>query len=549
MIRNNQQPPAPQPPAPQPPVPQPPAPQPPPAPDFVTIDMLPQDTMVSQPEPVQFPRTQVGTELSGPRFVVQDNVPVAIADEQGNYHYPIGSEQFDQVNATAVVYRTLSTYERYMGHETPWSFDGPLTINPHAGEGKTAYYSRWDDSINFCQWDSPSLGKTVKTAESPDVIAHETGHAILDGLRPNIGWGTEGAAFHEGFGDSSAILHALQYDSNLDKILAENGGDFGKPSLLSRLAEEFGTAFNKEDQNPNNDDHPYYRTALNEFRYKNPRELPSDSYPPTYPEEVLTSEAHSFSRVWSGTFYALVGSLFNQTSQTAATPKEALIEAREALGPIWTRAFDYIPASNVKFKDVAVGMLREAALYQDGKYFDSTAATLIDRNLLSREEAQAAKQAAHAQGTVSLPGPVKTTFEADQALKSLSKELDLPADMRFKADAVKQGSDGRTVLLFRAPEQMEVSLQGHGAADMEISSGLTLVFDKQGKLIARNFAPVEESDRQGAREMAQHLMMGGRVAGPDQLFQSVNPDGRAFKARLVPQVDGNPRFEQIPVFD
>lgn len=508
--------------------------------------MLPQDTMVSQPEPVQFPREQVGTQLAGPRFVVDDNVPVAMPDQEGNYHFQVGTDQFDQVNSTAVVYRTLSTYERYMGHETPWSFDGPLTIHPHAGEGKTAYYSRWDDSINFCQWNSPSLGKVVKTAESPDVIAHETGHAILDGLRPNIGWGTEGAAFHEGFGDSSAILHALQYDSNLDKILAENEGDFGRPSLLSRLAEEFGTAFNKEDQNPNNDDHPYYRTALNDFRYKNPRELPSDTYPPTYPEEVLTSEAHSFSRVWSGTFYALVGSLYNQCSQTSATPKEGLVEAREALGNIWAKAFDFIPSSNLKFKDVAVGMLREAALYQEGKYFDSVAATLIDRNLLSREEAQAAKQAGQ---SVSLPGPVSTPFQADQALAALRQDLGLPEGMKFRADAVKQGADGRQVLLFRAPEQMEVSLGQHGPAEMELSSGLTLVFDRQGKLVAQTFTPVEEQDRQNARQVAQQLVEQGRLAGPDQLFQSVDSQGRNFKARLVPQVQGMPRLEQIPVWD
>lgn len=548
MIRNQQPAPPPQTPPQQPPQqpPQPP-PQPEPSP-LVTIDMLAQDTMVSTPEPVLFPREQVGTQLSGPRFVVQDRVPVAIADADGNYHYQVGTDQFDQVNATAVVYRTLSTYERHMGHETPWSFDGPLTINPHAGEGKTAYYSRWDDSINFCQWSSPSLGKVVKTSESPDVIAHETGHAILDGLRPNIGWGTEGSAFHEGFGDSSAIVHALQYDSNLDKILAENGGDFSRPSLLSRMAEEFGTAFNKEDQNPNNDDRQYYRTALNEFRYQDPATLPRDSYPPKLPEEVLSSEPHSFSRVWSGTFYSLVGSLYDQcAAQPDVSPKAALVETREALGAIFARSFDFIPASNVKFKDVALGMLRQAAIQDEGKYFDSVAATLVDRNLLTRDEAQAARKPQASD--VRLSGPVRSAFEADQALAGLRKELDLPEDVRFKADGVKQGADGRTVLLFRAPESLEVNLAHHGPAEMEVSSGLTLVFSREGELVSRVYTPVTDSDRENARQVATDLSAHGRVAGDDQLFQSKNPEGLAFKARLVPQVDGLPRLEQIPVWD
>ncbi len=529
-----------------PPTPPPPEP-PPPEPDpFVVVDMLAQDPMVSVLEPVALPRVEIGTQLAGPRMQVQDRVPVAMADEQGNYHYQLGSDQFDQVNTTAVVARTLLSYERYMGHQTPWSFDGPLTINPHAGTGKTAYYSRWDDSINFCQWNSPSLGKTVKTAESPDVIAHETGHAILDGLRPNIGWGTEPASFHEGFGDSSAILHALQYDSNLDKILAENEGDFSRPSLLSRMAEEFGTAFNKEDQNPNNDNNPYYRTALNEFRYVDPRQLPRDSYPPTYPEEVLTSEPHSFSRVWSGTFYSLVGALYGQCQQEAATPREALVAAREALGPIFARSFDHMPTSNLKFRDVALGMLREAATFEQGKFFDTVAGVLIDRNLLTREEAQQARQPAPA---VSLTGPVRTPFEAEQALSSLRKELGLPEGLAWKADPVQAGADGRQVLLFRAPDRVEVSLGHHGDAEMELNSGLTLVFDREGKLVSQTFTPVEESDREDARSFAQDLQAQGRIAGSDQLFQSVDPGGRPFKARLVPQVTGLPRLEQVPVWD
>ncbi|MEW6277893.1 MAG: hypothetical protein AB1758_04660 [Candidatus Eremiobacterota bacterium] len=514
-------------------------------PDEITVMMLPQDTLVCCPEAVLIPREQLGQRLSGPRLRVQDDVPVAQADERGDYRLRVGSDQFDQVNASAVVARTLLTYERYMGHSTPWAFDGPLTVNPHAGEGKTAYYSRWDDSINFCQWNSPSLHKVVKTSESPDVIAHETGHAILDGIRPSLGWGTEPAAFHEGFGDSSAVLHALQYDTNLDKILAENGGDFSRPSLVSRLAEEFGTAFNREDQNPNNDDHPYYRTALNEFRYKNPRELPSDSYPPSLPEEVLSSEPHSFSRVWSGTFYALVGALYHQCAPEAATPRAALIQAREALGPIWGRSLDHLPASNLKFRDAALAMLREAARFQEGKYFDTMATVLVDRNLLSREEADQARQPVP---DVRLAGPVGSQFEAQQALESLREQLGLPG-LAWQADRPLAGADGRQVLLFRAPERVEVELAGHGPVELELSSSLQLTFDRDGRLVSQSFRPVAEEDRQDARGFARKLAAEGRVAAGDQAFQDRDGSGRPFKARVVPQVTGLPRLEQVPVWD
>jgi hypothetical protein len=44
------------------------------------------------------------------------------------------------------------------------------------------------------------------------VVCHELGHAILDALKPqlfNVA-STEAGAFHEAFGDISAILCALQ---------------------------------------------------------------------------------------------------------------------------------------------------------------------------------------------------------------------------------------------------------------------------------------------------------------------------------------------------
>ena len=56
---------------------------------------------------------------------------------------------------------------------------------------------------------------TVFSGESPDVVAHELGHAVLDSLKPALFElaSIEAAAFHESFGDMSAILTALQLPS------------------------------------------------------------------------------------------------------------------------------------------------------------------------------------------------------------------------------------------------------------------------------------------------------------------------------------------------
>lgn len=503
-----------------------------PAQDKISINMLPQDPLISQTEVVQFDKVQFGQQLSGPRLHTQDTVAVAQADAQGNYLVEIGSPQFDQVNTHGIVAGALLTHEHYMGHSIPWSFKGPLQVNPHAGEGKTAYYSRWDQSINFFQWDSPSLGKTVKTSQSFDVGSHEMGHAILDGLRPGLLAGTESKAFHEGFGDSAAILHALQYDSNLEKILAENGGDFSKPSLVTRLAEEFGTAFNKEDDNPKNDNNPYYRTALNEFKYKDPKQLPSDTYPPSQPEEVLTSEPHSFSRIWSGSFYSMLGSLYNQcvSSSGEGGQLQALRQARDVLGTIWGHSLDHLPAANLKFRQAASGMLREAHQFEGGKYFDSLAAVMVDRNLLTPEQVEDAQKPARSAQLSHLP---QSRQGAEEMLASLGIEGD------WKADKSLPGAQGRRVYTFRAPERVDLDLGERGPAYLQAEAGLTLVFDAQGKLVSEINTPLSAADRADLQQQARQLSDSGRVVPED----GIGP------ARLVSRREGIPEFQMIPIWD
>ena len=461
----------------------------------VAVRLLPQDTMVATPEDVLLPAEQLGDRLQGSRLRTRDSFPLAQADAERNYRPEVGTPQFDQVNAHGVVAGTLLTYERYTGKNISWSFPGRMEVRPHAGEGKTAYYSRWDQSVNFCQWDSPSLGKTVKTSESFDVASHEAGHAILDGLRPGLLSGRESKAFHEAFGDCSALMHALQYDSNLERILAENGGDFSKPSMITRLAEEFGTAYNKEDDNPNNDDHPYYRTALNNFKYQPIDSLPSDSYPPTQPEEVLTSEPHSFSRIWSGAFYQMLGSIYQQEAGPEVS-LESLKTAREALSTIWGRSLDLLPSRNLKFPQVAEAMLKEARAYQDGRYAEAISSVLADRQLLSS------------------PPTSPVTEE------------------KWKSESIQAGSQGRQVFTFEAPQQVEVDLGSSGRAQMQLASGLTVVVDEQGNCLDVVYSPLTEGEIADAQSEARLATEQGRPG-----------------ARLLPSPAGQdalPQFEWVP---
>lgn len=509
----------------------------------VRVKVFPQDPLVGTTEVIELPKSLVGERLSSQRIKTKDPAPIAIADPDGNYSYEIGTPQFDQANAHAIVANTLQMYDGYLDSQARWSFPGPLQVIPHKGTGKTAYFSRWDRSINFFEWDSPSLGKRVTTAQSADVIAHEIGHAVWDGLRPLAGYSGEAGAFHEAFGDCSALLHALQQDSNISKALEQNGGNLREPSLLSRMAEEFGTAFNKEDKDPANDERPYYRTALNEFKYIDPAKLPDDDYPPTVGEDVLTREFHSFSRVWSGAFYRMLTSLYDGEKSEGKEQVDALKSARDKIGHVWGKALTELPPSGIKFATVAESMLRTTAREGDFTTFDRLASVMVDRDVLDQQAVDRLRSSAPLQVSQG-DGKVETV------LGNLSRELNLPEGYSAAGEPHKL-DDGRTVYLFTKPERHELpGLQHEGdSIEVELRSGLSATFDDKGELVSHYHTPIGEPERADAELMVSDLIRKDRVKENAFSLQSENDNGQVFLGRLQADRRGVKVFERIPVFD
>jgi hypothetical protein len=477
---------------------------------------------------------------------VYDRAPIAMADADGNYDYEVGTPQFDQVNSYAIVANTLSMYDRYFGQAARWSFRGPLKVVPHKGTGKTAYFNGREGSINFFEWQSPSLGKRVTTSQSADVIAHEIGHAVWDGLRPRAGYSNEAGAFHEAFGDCSALLHALEQSSNLTKALEQNGGDLRKPSLISRMAEEFGTAFNKEDDDPKNNDRPYYRTALNEFKYIDPKKLPDDDYPPTVGEDVLTREFHSFSRVWTGAFYRMLTALYDGARAEGKSSLEALKSARDTLGDNWGRALQELPPAGIKFSVVAESMLRTAARDSDKTVFDRLGAVLVDREILTAE-----KVAELRAGRV--PSLSEGDGRQDDVLARLDQHLHLGPGYHPDGPPQKLG-DGSTVYLFVKPERHTLPGLQHDGDELavELHSGLSATFDAEGKLLSLYSTPVGEQERADAELFSADLLAKGRVRdNTSPTLAESNDKGEVFLAQLRSEIahPGVRTLERLPIYD
>lgn len=508
------------------------------------VKVFPQDPLVGPTEEIELPKEILGSKLSSPRMEIYDRAPIAIADPDGNYNYEVGTPQFDQVNAYAIVANTLSMYDRYLGRQAQWSFRGPLTVVPHKGTGKTAYFNGREGSINFFEWQSPSLGKRVTTSQSADVIAHEIGHAVWDGLRPRAGYSNEAGAFHEAFGDCSALLHALQQDSNLSKALQQNGGDLRQPSLISRMAEEFGTAFNQEDNDPNNNDRPYYRTALNEFKYIDPKKLPDDDYPPTVGENVLTREFHSFSRVWSGAFYRMLTSLYDGAKADGKSELEALKSARDTLGHNWGQALHELPPSGIKFSVVAEAMLKVAARDEDKTTFDRLGSVMVDRDVLSAESVAKLRDGKAAQIT-------RGDGSNGAVLASLEAHYGLGKGYQAEGEPVKL-SDGRTVYQFTKPERLSTGLSHDGAdIQVELHSGVSATFDASGKLVSSFHTPVGAEETENAQLFSADLMGKDRVKENAYSLQVANGNGDVFLGQLIDDFE-QPNvkvLQRLPIYD
>lgn len=188
---------------------------------------------------------------------------------------------FHQVNVWAVVQRVLEFCEESsaLGRPVPWGFDGNrLIVVPHAGYGENAFYDQHSKSLQFYYFgDQSSPGYTCL---SHDIIAHETGHAILDGIRPlysQVSSSVQTGAFHEFFGDLMAILLAL-FNQDIRHFVAQTtAGQLNEANVLADLAPQFGeeTA-----------DRPYLRTAFNKLTMQD--KAIRDSLSPHNISQVMT---------------------------------------------------------------------------------------------------------------------------------------------------------------------------------------------------------------------------------------------------------------------
>lgn len=291
--------------------------------------------------------------------------------------YSPGTPEFRYWAAAEALGRVTKLWSGLLPSGTRWvSTNGPsLPVALDDGEDFNAYYDR--HGLHF--FHGTSGGRLVFSGESPDVVCHETGHAVLDALQPQL-WGAafiEGAAFHESFGDMSALLSALQLQSVREAVLVETGGQLYRSSRLSRLAEQLGWAIRQF--RPDVVDPDCLRNAVNSFFYQDPHHLP-----PSGPASALSSEPHSFSRVFTASFLESLAGIHQAQAQH---DQAALAKAANDAAALLLDAIIACPVVPSYYSQIAAHMMSADATRFGGRYTPALKAAFVKHGILSLESA------------------------------------------------------------------------------------------------------------------------------------------------------------------
>lgn len=192
-------------------------------------------------------------DLNSPFLLAQDG----LAPSEGN-------PQFHQQMVYAVAMTTIKHFEQSLGRQALWSprkydskqpkldlYVGRLRIYPHAMREANAYYSPAKKALLFGYFPASFTdpggnlpGGTVFTCLSHDVVAHETTHALLDGMHRYFDEPTnpDVLAFHEAFADIVALFQHFTFPDVLRHQIAKTRGDLAAQNLLGQLAQQFGQA-------------------------------------------------------------------------------------------------------------------------------------------------------------------------------------------------------------------------------------------------------------------------------------------------------------------
>jgi hypothetical protein len=472
--------------------------------------------------------------------------------------------QFHQVHVWAVVQNALDFYESGfgLGRKILWGFEGSrLIVLPHAGYGENAYYDRESKSLQLYYFNRGD--DTIYTCLSTDIVNHEFGHAVLDGIRPyfNEAITPETAAFHEFVGDLTAILVAFRNNPFRAEIGIETEGNLYTENTLTNIADEFGKAV---------EGRPYLRSAVNDKTMK---------------DVAGRQEPHAMSEVLTGAVFQILFRLSRHyIEERGHTVKQAFAFTIMRIQQMAIQPLDLLPPVDATFRDYAIAMLRaeEIANPTDPDHYREMMFDIfVKRGILEESERDELLGVRHVfQRIANL-----AVFHDPEVIASSRAEAYRFLDDNRDALFIPRYADVKVADLFtaqkltrearRLPQQIvlqyvwreDVMLEGEqfgrfAGQPTSLLCGGTLALDQNGNVMAWRRKPGsvkcgkgEQADKEaeeGARRKAQLLesvakrVKAGRIG--EVLESPKGMVGGTIAPFMARTVDGALRFELSPHF-
>lgn len=291
----------------------------------------------------------IGTPIyDGPRdeYIQIAGMPETRPNGSGDFLFDPkeNPKEFDAIHTFTVIRQVLTMYTRVLRRTGisdtfawQWDSESPLSVYPRAGIEPNAFYSRHERSLRFFYFhpNDNENAPLVYTCRSFDIVAHETGHAILDALRPGY-WSnltSQTGGLHESFGDLTAIFTMLAQMDQCEAIIAESKSDLHAKTFFPAVAEQFGQALYGHTSG--------LRNADNDLKMSQ-----------------VSNQVHEISQVFTGAIYDILADMFDDYARyDQHDPAETLFRLGKHMTSLVVCSLLAGPETNATYKDIAEKMI------------------------------------------------------------------------------------------------------------------------------------------------------------------------------------------------